>query len=509
MKRVRTKDLNAPSTARLDLGLSSLLNSFEPIPEYKPLDTPPTVNDNPFAPNFILVGEVTSDSPAMTDTVTVPVEKNEYEKLASEERWGELASLCEGRLSEAGKGSGADQARGYEARLWWIKSQLVCGGVPVSILAAPLDSVSEALVTTLNAGHSAAPSNRKLLEFCAQTLEQVAELLIQNREFGLGLTFLERAYRLGAPTGPALVRELEAEIGRIDDDPRKSRNPKLKERRAKLEQLLQEIRPHCNKTEPEGMPVPETAPDGPSSDRAYKVNFTKIVPTNIRGSVLSGAAFVVILFFAYAHWPLSSIFSVPDASVAYITQELSRTPSVLLPEMQRVSNVSSLDALFYDIDASRARADTQRTTSQVAMTGSNSTGSVELNDSAPRVRPAKAVVNTSSPIEGPEFQNLLSEPEERELNRSNALFGNSGESSPGRVQGMEVEKFDADKLYIVLTRTNVMARPSLQTASLAELQSGDKVLVEARVGHWLKLRSKQGQAGYILAQDAELGKPAK
>ena len=35
-----------------------------------------------------------------------------------------------------------------------------------------------------------------------------------------------------------------------------------------------------------------------------------------------------------------------------------------------------------------------------------------------------------------------------------------------------------------------------------ELKAGDRILVEAQVGDWLKLRSKRGYPGYILAQDA-------
>jgi hypothetical protein len=35
------------------------------------------------------------------------------------------------------------------------------------------------------------------------------------------------------------------------------------------------------------------------------------------------------------------------------------------------------------------------------------------------------------------------------------------------------------------------------------LEQGDRVLVEGKLGRWLRLRSKKGRGGYVLASDVE------
>jgi hypothetical protein len=39
---------------------------------------------------------------------------------------------------------------------------------------------------------------------------------------------------------------------------------------------------------------------------------------------------------------------------------------------------------------------------------------------------------------------------------------------------------------------------------IGQLEPGDRVLVEGRVGRWLRLRSKKGRGGYVLATDVEV-----
>jgi len=47
-----------------------------------------------------------------------------------------------------------------------------------------------------------------------------------------------------------------------------------------------------------------------------------------------------------------------------------------------------------------------------------------------------------------------------------------------------------------------MAKPSYTSPVRAELKKGSTVSVEEDMTIWLKIRSKQGQVGFILAQDA-------
>lgn len=64
--------------------------------------------------------------------------ESEFEKLCNEGRWSELATLSEKRLSVIGNSD-------IEAKLWWVKSQIEIGSVPVSILTSPFEEVLSAL----------------------------------------------------------------------------------------------------------------------------------------------------------------------------------------------------------------------------------------------------------------------------------------------------------------------------------------------------------------------------
>jgi len=52
-----------------------------------------------------------------------------------------------------------------------------------------------------------------------------------------------------------------------------------------------------------------------------------------------------------------------------------------------------------------------------------------------------------------------------------------------------------------LVRTEVFDSPNYQARTIARLEPGDKVSVEARVGQWLRIRSRRGRAGFVYAQD--------
>ncbi len=522
MKRARSSHQKSKPQGRLDLGLSSLLSSFEAIPAPPSQPISPVTNEISREPNFILVGHPAALNGSATAQAVKPAEPSKeaeltpYESLARESRWEDLSALCEERLAKKDRNS-SEVLEGYEARLWWVRSQLACGGVPSSILAAPLDSVSEGMVKLHTSSGGALKERAPLLGFAAELLQEVAELLIKNKDHGLGISFLERAYRLGANNASTLLREIEADLQRISDDPRKNRLTKNQERVAKLGALKKELRTARVKVEKPEF-EPGTNPSAESTELASKRASASLTWAAVllapRGSrrsflALGTAGLLGALAVLYLPTAGSAILSSREAVVANSPFESDRHPEIMLPEVQRVASLSSLDALFYDIDASRARVDAQR----VAAPGgtalpASGTSKVEV---VPNAGPAtiRQVVNTSGPLEGPEFAQIQAGEDDRTVRRSDELFGPVRSAIPSKVEGMEVDKYEADKLFIVITKTNVMARPSFQTAALAELQSGDKVLVEAKVGPWLKLRSKQGQAGYILAQDAELSKSGK
>ena len=104
-------------------------------------------------------------------------------------------------------------------------------------------------------------------------------------------------------------------------------------------------------------------------------------------------------------------------------------------------------------------------------------------------------MNTTSPVEPIKTQGRGE--------KSSPTTGRSASATQTRKEALPFEKFSGGKVYSIIVATRVMDRPSFRTVPIAKLQRGDTVLVEAQVGDWLKLRSKKGSPGYILAQDAK------
>lgn len=68
--------------------------------------------------------------------------------------------------------------------------------------------------------------------------------------------------------------------------------------------------------------------------------------------------------------------------------------------------------------------------------------------------------------------------------------------------GVPVNKFDTPRTYEVVVQTDVYTAPSLRSSALVRLERGAKIKVIARFGRWLELKSKEGNRGFIFAQDA-------
>lgn len=498
MKRAGSQSEAKAKTGRVDLGLSSILSSFEPSaaePPVEPAALPLKAGAGSSEPNFILV---TSENPSVLAVPEAPkAPQDPFLALAQELKWEEVKLLAEKQLSTSGEKQTVPE---IEARLWWIKSQLASGSVPTSILSAPLDSAS-ARILEIQRTSSGSKVPEALTGFCGVLLQQLGELLFTNGERGLALSFFERAYRLDPTTGANLARHLKDEILKLRENPAAKHDLKLKAKLLKLEQGLKEL--EASNVDVDAATVPESRTAAQVGAETFHAPRSRPVPW---GALALMSALLIVSAWGWRSGLLHAYLSSQDPAVATSALIVRVDPLLVMPEMQRVSGVSNLDALYYDIDAGKPRADgkPQKEDRAVAPPVGAAVPAVERVSESVGSSQGKVTVNTSGPVEGPEFRDLKDEKEDLSLRRSQELFGGGTGRRDDAPQGFEVEKFDADKLYVVIAKTNVMARPSYQTAALAELQTGDKVLVESKLGPWLKLRSKHGQSGYILAQDAEL-----
>ena len=123
---------------------------------------------------------------------------------------------------------------------------------------------------------------------------------------------------------------------------------------------------------------------------------------------------------------------------------------------------------------------------------------------APKVQPVREKINTSTPVEPAELANLIRKSQRSgkviQIVDENYVRGFPGSSQ--RVTAYPVHRFSPAKIFKVISTTKVMSRPSYRAVAVSELKAGDKIEVVEDLGPWLKLKSRKGGYGYILAQDA-------
>ena len=165
-----------------------------------------------------------------------------------------------------------------------------------------------------------------------------------------------------------------------------------------------------------------------------------------------------------------------------------------------------LGALFYSIEGEAAQGEPPREGGGDAKQGEtpppppSSPMPVETQKEPLPAR-SKESVNTSGPLEGPEFRERIERVRPQSFeSRREVLQGGSPQAV---LPGTSPRGFEDQKTYRVLTRTSVLSAPSYGGRAVGQLERGDRVLVEGKLGRWLRLRSKKGRGGYVLATDVE------
>jgi uncharacterized protein YgiM (DUF1202 family) len=69
------------------------------------------------------------------------------------------------------------------------------------------------------------------------------------------------------------------------------------------------------------------------------------------------------------------------------------------------------------------------------------------------------------------------------------------------MENRSTDVFDPGGVYRVLVRTSVLEHPSYSADVVGTLEPGDRVFVESKMGRWVRLRSKRGRGGFVLAED--------
>lgn len=377
----------------------------------------------------------------------------EYQSLAQTKQWGILVSTTEAAISE-----GSD----VEARLWWIRGHLGALSLPVSLLAAPFETICRQL-----------SADSKLADLYKPLLIEIGSIMCERLR-GVGDRRQEHAVMLGLHRLGLYNQEKEGARPAWGKVP--PTVPRFELGTPKLE-------PSPQKTPPLGRP-------------------------GRRPSAVLLLALIILLLGTIVGLLWQRLLTQEPVVVASESLLVADTAAVLRPPLvEPRPALSNLDALYYSISES-GRQDPS-ITAQAAEAGvpskmENAPSLAREGIQAPPVeKPAaqsREVVNTDGPVEGKEFQ--------RGVERAGAQQARLPEPSldlqPKPVPSAgypEVDGVLRGEVKSVLVTTNVLDSPSYRARIIAKLREGDKVSVEARAGRWVRIRSKRGKTGYVFAQD--------
>ncbi len=407
-------------------------------------------------PPAVQRAEPSSTGSPADNTAESEQSRSPFVRLKEGGRWQELIAIAERSLTGQ---------NGSESSLWWVRGHLGALSMPVSLLIAPFERVARELAA------------KPVVDETRSVLEETAALMLERLQ--------QVGQREQVLSFQAMLQELK--LATVSGE--------LGKHRHSWTLSAEPSRPEAGGPPPLPGQVPQAA--------------------RRRGPRLA-IVLVGLLFFVgscLALWEIrSSLFSTPTA-LAF--EGFVRESS--LPEQEQAAviprdPVGDLNALFYSIEPNTpntsAGSPGLSNSAQSAQQANDSAsgGGVQVANSAPAATGSapkpKDRVDTSGPIEGQEYRSGV--------DRSGARPGVTDPQLPsagGPSRKQPRSPFDpqsGETVYRVVARVNVVATPSYRGTVIGRLQPGDEVLVDGRSGAWLKLRSRRGNEGFILAQDAEV-----
>jgi hypothetical protein len=381
----------------------------------------------------------------------------EFVSLAEARKWGVLVSRAEQTITNVDD---------LEARLWWIRGHLGALSLPVSLLAAPFETV------------------------CRQLRPEDATGVYRNLIIEIGQIMLSRLTDVGDNRQAQRVRDtlvglsLGSQLSPpIDGAVRRGGVPPLAPVFSKPLQL--EPRPHEHSTE--------------SSRSRRRVS---------RLFLVSGVLALVILF-GFFGVDLFSDGTVSPASDGLVTQSTQQSQELPLVKAREVSG--SLGALYYSLSAEQVPPTVNPPVRQPDSTSSAAPATTGISGNSVATkgkRPSKSKesVRTDGPIETPDVMrppDVSRAGEARLPPPELALRGDGTGVKPGEPRSNFPDGIAADSgaVKVVLVRTHVLVTGSHHARVLSILEPGDRVQVEGTFGRWLRIRSRKGNVGYVFAAD--------
>ena len=494
MSKNGTEDSKS-STLKLDLGLSTLLEDLERSQKESSEEIEPLAE--------VLKKSLQNSKESKKISLQEPGEpklyENNYANIAQKESWTELSKFCENKLAES---NDADLG----AKLWWIISQFRSSAIPTTILAPSLDLAAKGIFKQ-ESEYSAHQ------ETCLDFLFDFIFDLQSKKEFELALSFLNLTaeYEQGSKVKTSeLFLTLEKSYLSTDhseDERNLTQDFKnLKEKLGISSPAAQSPQNVFNTTNQERIILSH-------KPRVQQKNSHSIIYIVLVAVCMLSVIFYSRSYIAQTYSTFFSFFTAKEKEEYFPSLHLKNhdvQSEAILPEIQRVAGLNKLDAVFYDLSKKMDDNNSNRTASispasaPLAVSASRPVAATLPhaaslpNRSAEELESvARDTVNTKYPIErDPVIASRDNSTQEiPEIDFPPYRNRPSDRVSPPGKRANEPN-------YKVIARTRVMEEPSYWANTASDLYEGDRILVEVDLGKWLRIRAKNGEVGYILAQDA-------
>jgi len=364
-----------------------------------------------------------------------------------------VVSLAEGAISTE---------EDIEARLWWIRGHLGAFTLPVSLLAAPFETVCVQLV------------GNERLDLYASLIQEIGDLV------------LARLRDVGDHRQEQAVKMALKKLGML------SASSFVSADSSALGFGVAESSGHLDRGHHTEIPV--------RSMRLGADTLSQGIRPYFRAALV---CLFLIALLGSGWW--SGYFSTPRMLTAredLIGLDLS--PGMIQPATLAKPVSSNLGAIYYSIE--RESPNTVQTPPIPDPADPKGSSQPTSQTNIPeRSRPNTETVRTDGPIEGPEFTKAVErsrsaqygppQPRLPELRIESDANSSTGQSYPDGSLNIGGE------IRSALVRSDVFDRPNYTAQVIARLLPGDKVSVEGRVGEWVRIRSRKGRAGFVAAQD--------
>ena len=383
-----------------------------------------------------------------------------YKELADQRKLGELVASLEPALS-----NGATP----EAQLWWVRAHLGALSMPASLLIAPF----EALLRELKG---------------SELSSELGSILKET-----GLLMLQRIQQVGDSAQIAALRRALIENGLLEATSKHNHRsswqvlPEQNGDKSAVSDLSNQVAPQVSS---QSSPL--------AIKRAPRINKRKAISVGVVALLL------LLLLLLAPHF----LYLTASTEAAY--ESFVHEPGIaeqVIPAPEGRNHLGSLSALYYSIKEQEEQAEkisasvvaAEPTSSPIQpQATSRSDPSVKEGAQSIQVAKRKEQINTRGPIEGEQYRSARSVERERTQNIGEPPLRGSDSS-----RRTPFERDSNGKLYRATARVNVLSAPSYRGRVLGRLEPGDRLLVEGRLGSWMRLRSRQGREGYVLAQSVE------